>query len=697
MASRSRAINIGTDSRVAQNDVLPSPENLNISGVRVNFAANVPIGKRFDAESRYRELKGLGDGLEMWAKAQAEVETTNDDIQSRRMQEEYQQAIERISTDLQENPNTMNNPAVWTEQYNSRIGSAIAEINNKYRDSFYVQKNRMLTNERLGLMVKEGEHGISMTSAKKVSAMAKDATSAMMSTALENGDFATAEKLNQSGYFSPAEKYRHRQAIEGAKTDLVIMSAADSDPVGALTTLNETGSLEGRALTAKQMSQAQGVFLKVIKQRQQELHDSMMGDILYDPKGAAQKEEYIRNYLGEAYKNSQIDVKQYRSLLTTLNNVAKKELELFRPTDDMMGARLDRGRKLALSVAQGTLTPDELTVEMAKDVEEMKKENMPSEIIQRYKSIATGAITEHDNKVVTDTFRLLTGTQRDNTFRYKVKLQEDGQKLVLSEDEFKKWREEHPSQEVRLGELQRTESKSITFIDKETGETEERFVPVRYYAVESKEIDMGARYELSVNESKVANYVQAKIAAYKQANRGKEPTNEEKITWTKEGLSSYGLQGRLNLRTQHGTPEAVTKPTNNLANLHSQILMAWSPDGTPCIGLGSDKLEAWNNIVKKNHGVSPSLAIDLTPEDLDLVAGFISHGANTAYSVIQKKTDDIGDRNGLTSEQRSNVFDCLLQWMNENGRIRGGKYTKDQLKSMNESYEIRKAKEKLGQ
>ena len=70
-------------------------------------------------------------------------------LQSRRMQAEYMEASTQVFNQLQKEPSTMNNPAVWLDAYTEEMTSRVAAINNKYDTSFSDGRNQMLSNESL--------------------------------------------------------------------------------------------------------------------------------------------------------------------------------------------------------------------------------------------------------------------------------------------------------------------------------------------------------------------------------------------------------------------------------------------------------------------------------------------------------------------------------------------------------------------
>lgn len=199
-----RDIRLGVSS-ANKEGLLPSPSNRYLRST-YDAARYVPIGNEFDKESRVKELGDLGEGLTMWSKAQAEVETTNDSIQSRRMQAEYMEASTQVFNQLQKDPSTMNNPAVWLDVYTEEMTSRAAEINNKYAKSFYVGRNQMLSNERLNLLLKEEKNKVGLMAADRISKMAADETNAALKIAVANRDFGLAREINKSPYLTPAER-----------------------------------------------------------------------------------------------------------------------------------------------------------------------------------------------------------------------------------------------------------------------------------------------------------------------------------------------------------------------------------------------------------------------------------------------------------------------------------------------------------
>lgn len=293
--------------------LLPSPSNRYLRST-YDTARYVPIGNEFDKESRERELGNLGEGLSLWAKAQAEVETTNDSIQSRRMAAEYMEASTQVFNQLQNDPSTMNNPAVWLDVYTEEMTSRIAEINNNYSKSFYVGRNQLMSNEQLNLLLKKEKNNVALMAADRVSKMAADETNASLKVAIANRDFGLAKEINQSPYLTPAQKILNENEITGAQTQDIIQQSVLRDPWGVVEEVNRDGSVQRRELTYEQqqyaMNQAQGQISTIQKQS----YDSLVQKFLFNP------EEFDLNVANKLLKNNHLTTQQYVNLL----NMKKK-------------------------------------------------------------------------------------------------------------------------------------------------------------------------------------------------------------------------------------------------------------------------------------------------------------------------------------------------------------------------------------
>lgn len=311
-----RDIRLGISS-ANKEGLLPSPSNRFLRST-YDAARYVPIGNEFDKESRVKELGDLGEGLTMWSKAQAEVETTNDSIQSRRMQAEYMEASTQVFNQLQKDPSTMNNPAVWLDAYTEEMTSRAAEINNKYAKSFYVGRNQMLSNERLNLLLKEEKNKVGLMAADRISKMAADETNAAFKIAVANRDFGLAREINKSPYLTPAEKMLNENGIVQAQTQDIIQQETLRNPWGVLEEVNRDGAVQRRELTYEQqqyaLNQAQGRISMIQKQS----YDSIVQKFLFNP------EEFEMDVAKKLLDTNQLTTQQYVNLLNMKKTMSAK-------------------------------------------------------------------------------------------------------------------------------------------------------------------------------------------------------------------------------------------------------------------------------------------------------------------------------------------------------------------------------------
>lgn len=311
-----RDIRLGVSS-ANKEGLLPSPSNRYLRST-YDAARYVPIGNEFDKESRVKELGDLGEGLTMWSKAQAEVETTNDSIQSRRMQAEYMEASTQVFNQLQKDPSTMNNPAVWLDAYTEEMTSRAAEINNKYAKSFYVGRNQMLSNERLNLLLKEEKNKVGLMAADRISKMAADETNAALKIAVANRDFGLAREINKSPYLTPAEKMLNENGIVQAQTQDIIQQETLRNPWGVLEEVNRDGAVQRRELTYEQqqyaLNQAQGRISMIQKQS----YDSLVQKFLFNP------EEFEMDVAKKLLDTNQLTTQQYVNLLNMKKTMSAK-------------------------------------------------------------------------------------------------------------------------------------------------------------------------------------------------------------------------------------------------------------------------------------------------------------------------------------------------------------------------------------
>ena len=311
-----RDIRLGVSS-ANKEGLLPSPSNRYLRST-YDAARYVPIGNEFDKESRVKELGDLGEGLTMWSKAQAEVETTNDSIQSRRMQAEYMEASTQVFNQLQKDPSTMNNPAVWLDAYTEEMTSRVAEINNKYAKSFYVGRNQMLSNERLNLLLKEEKNKVGLMAADRISKMAADETNAAFKIAVANRDFGLAREINKTPYLTPAEKMLNENRIVQAQTQDIIQQETLRNPWGVLEEVNRDGAVQRRELTYEQqqyaLNQAQGRISMIQKQS----YDSLVQKFLFNP------EEFEMDVAKKLLDTNQLTTQQYVNLLNMKKTMSAK-------------------------------------------------------------------------------------------------------------------------------------------------------------------------------------------------------------------------------------------------------------------------------------------------------------------------------------------------------------------------------------
>lgn len=311
-----RDIRIGV--RAANKEgLLPSPNNRYLQS-SYDTARYVPIGNEFDKESRERELGDLGEGLTLWAKAQAEVETTNDSIQSRRMEAEYMEASTLVFHQLQSDPNTMNNPAQWLDLYTEEMTSRVAEINNKYSKSFYVGRNQLASDERLRLLLKKEKNNVALMAADRVSKMAADETEASLKIAIANRDFGLAREINNSPYFTPAQKMLNENGITGAETQDIIQQSVKSNPWEVINEVNRDGAVNRRELTYEQQQYARNQAMGQINTIQKQNYDSLVQKFLFNP------EKFDLTTADKLLKNNHLTTQQYVNLLNMKNNMSAK-------------------------------------------------------------------------------------------------------------------------------------------------------------------------------------------------------------------------------------------------------------------------------------------------------------------------------------------------------------------------------------
>lgn len=480
--------------------LLPSPSNRYLRST-YDTARYVPIGNEFDKESRERELGNLGEGLSLWAKAQAEVETTNDSIQSRRMAAEYMEASTQVFNQLQNDPSTINNPAVWLDVYTEEMTSRIAEINNNYSKSFYVGRNQLMSNEQLNLLLKKEKNNVALMAADRVSKMAADETNASLKVAIANRDFGLAKEINQSPYLTPAQKILNENEITGAQTQDIIQQSVLRDPWGVVEEVNRDGSVQRRELTYEQqqyaMNQAQGQISTIQKQS----YDSLVQKFLFNP------EEFDLNVANKLLKNNHLTTQQYVNLL----NMKKKMSAKVEPTPMQFKAMSEWATKLSEGYAKES--PE-------------GKANILSQAERLFDSMNFS--TSDKNALV----KLVTQKISPETFSQADKLVEqfwnNGQlpltttadytgtqggktPIYLTEAEFNTQFKERKNQFFL--------DKSRTYLDPKTAK--ERFA-VMEYVPDSNNLFLQEKIK-----SEVRSVLSDKIAEYRAEHNGKSPTGQE--------------------------------------------------------------------------------------------------------------------------------------------------------------------------
>lgn len=480
--------------------LLPSPSNRYLRST-YDTARYVPIGNEFDKESREREMGNLGEGLSLWAKAQAEVETTNDSIQSRRMAAEYMEASTQVFNQLQNDPSTMNNPAVWLDVYTEEMTSRIAEINNNYSKSFYVGRNQLMSNEQLNLLLKKEKNNVALMAADRVSKMAADETNASLKVAIANRDFGLAKEINQSPYLTPAQKILNENEITGAQTQDIIQQSVLRDPWGVVEEVNRDGSVQRRELTYEQqqyaMNQAQGQISTIQKQS----YDSLVQKFLFNP------EEFDLNVANKLLKNNHLTTQQYVNLLNMKKNMSAK----VEPTPMQFKAMSEWATKLSEGYAKES--PE-------------GKANILSQAERLFDSMNFS--TSDKNALV----KLVTQKISPETFSQADKLVEqfwnNGQlpltttadytgtqggktPIYLTEAEFNTQFKERKNQFFL--------DKSRTYLDPKTAE--DRYA-VMEYVPDSNNLFLQEKIK-----SEVRSVLSDKIAEYRAEHNGKSPTGQE--------------------------------------------------------------------------------------------------------------------------------------------------------------------------
>lgn len=480
--------------------LLPSPSNRYLRST-YDTARYVPIGNEFDKESRERELGNLGEGLSLWAKAQAEVETTNDSIQSRRMAAEYMEASTQVFNQLQNDPSTMNNPAVWLDVYTEEMTSRIAEINNNYSKSFYVGRNQLMSNEQLNLLLKKEKNNVALMAADRVSKMAADETNASLKVAIANRDFGLAKEINQSPYLTPAQKILNENEITGAQTQDIIQQSVLRDPWGVVEEVNRDGSVQRRELTYEQqqyaMNQAQGQISTIQKQS----YDSLVQKFLFNP------EEFDLNVANKLLKNNHLTTQQYVNLL----NMKKKMSAKVEPTPMQFKAMSEWATKLSEGYAKES--PEGKANILSQAERLFDRMNFSTSDKNALVKLVTQKISPetfsqadklveqfwNNGQLPLTTTADYTGTQGGKT------------PIYLTEAEFNTQFKERKNQFFL--------DKSRTYLDPKTAK--ERFA-VMEYVPDSNNLFLQEKIK-----SEVRSVLSDKIAEYRAEHNGKSPTGQE--------------------------------------------------------------------------------------------------------------------------------------------------------------------------
>ena len=516
--------------------LLPSPSNRYLRST-YDTARYVPIGNEFDKESRERELGNLGEGLSLWAKAQAEVETTNDSIQSRRMAAEYMEASTQVFNQLQNDPSTMNNPAVWLDVYTEEMTSRIAEINNNYSKSFYVGRNQLMSNEQLNLLLKKEKNNVALMAADRVSKMAADETNASLKVAIANRDFGLAKEINQSPYLTPAQKILNENEITGAQTQDIIQQSVLRDPWGVVEEVNRDGSVQRRELTYEQqqyaMNQAQGQISTIQKQS----YDSLVQKFLFNP------EEFDLNVANKLLKNNHLTTQQYVNLL----NMKKKMSAKVEPTPMQFKAMSEWATKLSEGYAKESPEGKANILSQAERLFDSMNfstsdKNALVKLVTQKISPETFSQTDklveqfwNNGQLPLTTTADYTGTQGGKT------------PIYLTEAEFNTQFKERKNQFFL--------DKSRTYLDPKTAE--DRYA-VMEYVPNAQNILIQDRVK-----SEVRSALTDKIAEYRAENGGKSPNTEELYTMIYNARAE--VFGNQNIRALNPIMDGPVFPTGQQA------------------------------------------------------------------------------------------------------------------------------------
>lgn len=307
--SDSRDIRIGTPLSNRNSSMLPAPNERYAGNAAPDSARYVPIGNEFDAASRQRSLQGLTQGLEAWSKAQAEVETVNDSIMSRRMQADLMESSQLIISDLANSPDTMNKPGTWSKLYSEKMGLAQEAINLKYDNAFYLGRNRITTASALKNIASKESNKVALAAAERVSKMATDETNAAIDIAIKSRAFDEAARINNdSPYLSDAQKMRNNFAIDQSFTTNLVQQKALSDPEGLLEEIQTKGSVNGRELSYELQQYGLNQARSFINENQKRNYDDYIQKFLLSP------EKFNIDDAKEALSVNNLNTTQFASL-----------------------------------------------------------------------------------------------------------------------------------------------------------------------------------------------------------------------------------------------------------------------------------------------------------------------------------------------------------------------------------------------
>lgn len=264
--------------------MLGAPEERYAEGSQSELASFIPIGQEFSSEERTKTLRGLSQGFELWGKAQAEVESVNDSIMSRRMQAEMMDASSRIISSLANDPATMNKPGTWASLYKQQMDLAQQSINLDFNDSFYVGKNRMMTDAALKNLRTQEANKVALTAASRISQMAADETNAAIDIAIKSNQFDEAQRIiDDTPYISDAQKMRASFSVDQARTTNMIQEKALSDPYGLIEEIETKGTVNDRELNYEQTQYGMNQARSFINQAQKQNYDALVEKFLLSP------------------------------------------------------------------------------------------------------------------------------------------------------------------------------------------------------------------------------------------------------------------------------------------------------------------------------------------------------------------------------------------------------------------------------